>query len=441
MTRGRHVLALAASAALAACALPAAANAAKPEKNQWLGLRVLNQIHQGGENEAPSNTLYAYHDGLAKGGDMIELDVHATKDGQLVAIHDDTVDRTTNGSGRVNALTLSALRRLDAAYNFVPGENAVAGRPASDYPFRGMRTGRNPAPAGFDPTDFRIPTLAEVFSAFPDVPVNIEIKGKTQAEKFVVADRLADFLKRAGRTDVLVASFDQEAVDRFHRRAPRFDVAPGVDGIAGFLLSNVPAPAGTKALQIPITFKLGPATLEVVTPEYVGKAHRAGYAVHVWLDKSEENDETYGRLLDLCVDGIMTAEPTKLETFLAARRAPRSGGQGGADGCRKPTPPPPGCRVRASKLPQPRAGKLFVRLQRHGDLRGACRARVTLTGTRRGRAVRLGSGAVTIPAGRIAAIAQLPHKRGTPVPTSDRVRVAVTTAKRTDTRTLTLGVR
>lgn len=451
MTRGRHVLALAATAVTAAaCALPATAGAAaKPADNQWLGLRVLNQIHQGGEDEAPSNTLYAYHDGLAKGGDMIELDVHASKDGQLVAIHDDTVDRTTNGRGRVNALTLRQLRRLDAAFNFVPGENAVAGRPAADYPFRGVRTGRKAPPVGFEAADFRIPTLAEIFSAFPDVPVNVEIKGKTQREKFAVADRLADFLKTAGRGDVIVASFDQAAVDRFHRRAPAFDVAPGVDGISGFLLSNVPAPAGTKALQIPITYRLGAATLEVVTPEHVAKAHRAGYAVHVWLDKSEENDETYGRLLDLCVDGIMTAEPTRLEAFLEQRRAPRAGGQGGSDGCRKPAPPPPGCRVRASKLATPRDGKIAVRVQRYGDLRGACRAQVALSRRIRtpdGRLMQVphGRGSVTIPAGRIAAIAQVkPTGLALQLAAGPRVTLAatVTAGKRSSVRSLPLTTR
>lgn len=444
MTRGRHVLALLVATA-ATCALPATANAAK---NQWLGLRVLNQIHQGGEDEAPSNTLYAYHDGLSKGGDMIELDVHATKDGQLVAIHDDTVDRTTNGRGRVDALTLARLRRLDAAYNFVPGENAVSGRPASAYPFRGVRTGKKRPPAGFEADDFRIPTLAEIFSAFPDVPVNVEIKGKTEEEKFRVADLLARFLKQAKRSDVIVVSFDQLAVDRFHKAAPQFDVAPGVDGISGFLLGGQPAPAGTKALQIPITYKLGSVTLEVVTPAYVEKAHRAGIAVHVWLDKSEEDDATYGRLLDLCVDGVMTAEPTRFETFLEARRAPRAGGQGGSDGCATPTPVPSGCRVRASKLVRGAGGgTLALRVQRYGDLRGACRAQVRLAGSVVGNgprplAVQLGGGSVTIPAGRIAAIATVKLTRDgrAVVRTTANPQVRATvTAKRADTRLLTLN--
>lgn len=447
MTRGRHVLGLFVAAA-AACALPATASAAEP--NQWLGLRVLNQIHQGGEDEAPSNTLYAYHDGLSKGGDMIELDVHASKDGQLVAIHDDTVERTTNGSGRVNAMTLAQLRRLDAAYNFVPGENAVPGRPASSYPLRGVRTGRKRPPAGFEADDFRIPTLAEIFSAFPDVPVNIEIKGLTQQEKFRVADLLARFLKQARRTDVIVVSFDQAAVDRFHAAAPRFDVAPGVDGISGFLLGNTPAPAGTKALQIPITYRLGSVTLEVVTPQYVEKAHRAGYAVHVWLDKSEENDAIYGRLLDLCVDGVMTAEPTRFEAFLQARRAPRAGAQGGTDGCRAPARPPRGCKVRASKLVRGSGpGTLALRVQRYGDLRGPCTTRVRLTGwvdakNVRVRPIGLGAGTVTVPEGRIAAIATVRLSRDGRALVRGGRRLAVratVTALRADTRQLALSGR
>lgn len=446
MTRGRHVLALLTAAA--ACALPAGTAAAAD--NQWLGMRVLNQIHQGGENESPSNTLFSYHDGLAKGGDMIELDVHATADGQLVAIHDDTVDRTTNGRGRLNALTLKQVRRLDAAYNFVPGFNAVSGRPAADYPYRGMRTGKKPAPAGFEADDFRIPTLAEVFAAFPDVPTNIEIKGKDKEEKFRVADLLAAYLKKAGRTDVIIASFDQEAIDRFHAKAPKIDVAPGVDGISGFLLAGVPAPAGTKALQIPISYSLGGTKLAVVTPEHVEKAHRAGYAVHVWLDKSEENDETYGMLADLCVDGVMTAEPTKYEAFLTRRDLPRFGGQGGAagsDGCAKPKQQPKGCRVRASKVVRQRGGAIALRVQRYGDLRGDCTAKVALTGSgagKRAKAVKLASGSVKIPAGRIAAFVVLkPSKDGAKLLRSGgsvAVRATVK-ASRTDARTLTLTKR
>ena len=447
MTRGRHVLALLTAAA--ACALPAGTAAAAD--NQWLGMRVLNQIHQGGEDESPSNTLFSYADGLSKGGDMIELDVHATKDGQIVAIHDDTVDRTTNGRGRVNALTLAQLRKLDAAYNFVPGENAVSGRPASAYPYRGVRTGKKRPPAGFDADDFRIPTLAEVFSAFPDVPTNIEIKGKTLDEKLRVAGLLATFLKKSGRTDVIVASFDQAAIDRFHQLAPKVDVSPGVDGISGYLLAGAPAPAGTKALQIPITYTLGGVKLQVVTRERIEKAHRDGFAIHVWLDKSEENDETYGMLADMCVDGVMTAEPTKYEAFLERRNLPRLGGQGGApgsDGCAKPTPQPKGCRVRASKLVTPRGGKVAVRVQRFGDLRGACTATVSLTARgagKRAKAVTLGSGKVQVPAGRIAAIAELKlTKPGARLVRASRRGLSVKTtvkASVTTTRSLPLATR
>src|SRR5690606_24522138 len=96
----------------------------------------------------------------------------------LVVMHDNRVDRTTNGTGSLNELTLDEVRRLDGAYWFVPGRNAVHGLDPSSYPFRGVRTGDRPPPDGFSAEDFRVPTLEEVLRAFPDVPVNIEIKGR-----------------------------------------------------------------------------------------------------------------------------------------------------------------------------------------------------------------------------------------------------------------------
>ena len=114
-------------------------------QNPWLGEPVLNMAHQGGEDELPSNTMYAFRKALAVGADMLELDVHATRDGQLIVMHDWEVDRTTNGSGYVTDLTLAQVRRLDAAYNFVPGRNTVSGLPARRYPLRGVRSRRRDA--------------------------------------------------------------------------------------------------------------------------------------------------------------------------------------------------------------------------------------------------------------------------------------------------------
>jgi len=105
--------------AICVAALASAAAGPIPE-NPWTERRVLNIAHQGGEVEAPSNTMYAFKTALAKGSDVLELDVHATADGELVVLHDATVNRTTNGSGRVDTMTLAQIKLLDAAHWFVP---------------------------------------------------------------------------------------------------------------------------------------------------------------------------------------------------------------------------------------------------------------------------------------------------------------------------------
>ena len=341
-------------AVLGACLVGAAPASAG---NRWLDAGVMNMAHQGGEDEFPSNTMYSFRKAVALGADMLELDVSPTKDGRLVVMHDWEVDRTTNGTGYLTDLTLAQVRKLDAAYNFVPGRNAVSGLPASSYPLRGVRTGDRMPPKGFKPADFRVPTLREVLKAFPRTPINIEIKGRDDAEAHFLhnADLLAALLKGTHRRDLIVVSFNQKAVDRFHAQVPQVDVAPGVDGIAGFLLGGARPGPGTVALQIPITYQTGGQTLTVTTPESVLQTHRAGYAVHVWLSNDEENAGVYNRLLSMCVDGIMAAKPKLLERRLRARNVVRPDGHG--------TDP---CSARASSA-SVKNGSLAVALERRGN--------------------------------------------------------------------------
>ena len=137
---GSHVLPLALAVVLA---LPADASAPLIADNPCLERSALNIAHQGGEIEAPSETLYAFKTAKQKGADAIETDVHLTADGRVVVLHDEAVDRTTNGSGSVEQMTLKQLKQLDAAYWFIEGEGTVhdAGRPASDFTWRGVATG------------------------------------------------------------------------------------------------------------------------------------------------------------------------------------------------------------------------------------------------------------------------------------------------------------
>ena len=103
---------------LAFAALAGPAQAANP----WIEKSApLNIAHQGGEDEFPSNTMYAFRKALRAGADMLELDIGVTKDDRVVVMHDTTVDRTTNGHGTVASFTLEQLRELDAAYWFSGG--------------------------------------------------------------------------------------------------------------------------------------------------------------------------------------------------------------------------------------------------------------------------------------------------------------------------------
>jgi glycerophosphoryl diester phosphodiesterase len=195
--------------------------------NPWLERRVLTIAHQGGEDEFPSNTLYAFRRAVRAGADMLELDVGVTRDGQVVVSHDTTLDRTTDGSGTIASKTLAQIRRLDAAYWFAPGgDDAYAhDRPRSAYRFRGIATGRRRPPAGFTARDFRVPTLREVLRAFPRTPINIEVKGRTPAETTAEyvhnAERLARVLRGTARRDLIVVSFRQQAVTASTRSCPR----------------------------------------------------------------------------------------------------------------------------------------------------------------------------------------------------------------------------
>ena len=312
-------------AALTFALLAGPAQAANP----WIEKRApLNIAHQGGEDEFPSNTLYAFHKALRAGADMLELDIGLTKDGKVVVMHDTTVDGKTNGHGTVSSKTLKQMKRLDAAYWFAPGkaDHYSHDHPASAYRFRGVATGRKRAPRGYTAADFRVPTLAEVLREFPHTPINIEIKGRTPdeatSEYIKNAELLARLLKKTHRRDLIVVSFKQQAVDRFHELVPKIDVAPGIDGFASWLTSKSPG-RGVVAFQVPITYLFGGTLLSITTPENVARAHSEGYAWHNWFGDDDRDDPaTWRRLIDMCVDGTMTSRPRAYEKVLRSHKRP-----------------------------------------------------------------------------------------------------------------------
>lgn len=265
--------------------------------NSWLERRVLNYAHQGGAREGPSSTLVAMRGAVEAGAHALELDVHCTADGCLVVCHDATVDRTTDGVGRIAESTLAELRALDNAYWWRPGE--VVDHETGPWPLRGQGHG--------------IATLEEVLDAFPGVFLNLDIKETAPAVPGYER-RLAEVLRAYGRVDdVIVASFHDEATDRFRAVAPDVFTSAGREATAAFFFAvrggEKPPPMPHAALQVPPAHE---GTV-IVDAAFVDAAHSAGVAVHVWtIDEPEEMQ----RLLGLGVDGIMTDRPSVLSSVL-----------------------------------------------------------------------------------------------------------------------------
>ena len=151
--------------------------------------------HAGGEGLGPANTLEAMRRSMAVGADVNDADVHITADGVLVAIHDDTVDATTDGTGYVRDKTLAELQTLDAGWSF-PG-------PGGDFPFRGKGV--------------RIPTIEQVLTEFPGTLTSLEFKDDSGPAPQI----LCTLLRRLGRTDAVYVSSDVDpAIDEFKAVCP-----------------------------------------------------------------------------------------------------------------------------------------------------------------------------------------------------------------------------
>jgi len=259
--------------------------------------RPLFFAHRGGAALAPENTLVAYEKGVALGADALELDIHTTRDGVTVVIHDPTVDRTTDGHGVVANLTLAELQRLDAGYRFTPDGGRT-------YPYRGQGV--------------TIPTLREVFERFPDRRVNIDLKQDTPNS----AGRLWELIQEMGAEDrVLVGSFEPATIAAFRQiSARRVATAASPREARNLLLVGVllRRPGWLNplydALQVPETYR----GVRVVSPGSIAAAHHLNVAVHVW---TVDDRPTMDRLLDWGVDGLMSDRPDVLAEALAAYEA------------------------------------------------------------------------------------------------------------------------
>ncbi len=263
--------------------------------------RPIVLAHTAGEDEFPASTMFAFGESVKAGVDMLDLNVQLTRDGVLVIHHDDSVDRATNGTGAVADLTYAEIEVLDDAYWFTKDCGTCSDRPEADYLYRGIRTGEVPPPAGYTADDFKVPTLRELVERFPDLPLNIEIKGSGEPA-MAAADVLFAELTELGRAEAtVVVSFDDEIVSYFHSIAPEIEVAPGLGVLTAYVLEGTLPPDGMRILQLPPEY----SGVQVITPELIARTKTDGFPIWVWPnDRALENYDAYIAFLAQGIDGL-----------------------------------------------------------------------------------------------------------------------------------------
>ena len=304
-------------------ALPPVPTPAASTVRELLALgRPLVIGHAGGDRSWPHSTMYAFSQAAYAGVDVLEMDLQMTVDRVLVVHHDDTVDRTTNATGRVRDMTYEELQALDNAYWW--SEEWPSHDLAPDaYSYRGIRTGDVAPPEGYGPDDFRVETFRAVALAFPEHVLDVEIKtpagddGEDDIDFILeMAAVLAAEIEELGRTDsVVVVSFRDEALVGFRELAPEVVTSPGQDSLPAWAFASVPLHPNDLILQVPPTF----SGLDVLTPDLLGKAADEGFAVWVWPNEDwQEDPDYYAELIDLPVDGVIAGRPAEaVERFRA----------------------------------------------------------------------------------------------------------------------------
>lgn len=243
----------------------------------FLSPEFIAMAHRGGSlltnNLGIENTVRAFTNAVQLGFRYLETDVQTTRDGRLVAFHDDTLDRVTEISGPLRDLLAEELEEL------LVGD-------------------REP-----------IPTMDELFETFPEANFNIDLKSGTAVAP------LAETIKRHGaQRRVCVASFARTRINRFRSLLPQVPTAVSSTGVAALTMGAVSA--GGQVYQVPLQHLVGPVTLDIVTPRNIERIHAAGKKIHVW---TVDDPTTMHRLIDWGVDGIITDRPDSLKDVLRAR--------------------------------------------------------------------------------------------------------------------------
>lgn len=349
--------------------------------NFWINKHFMNIANEGGQLEAPGNTLFALKTAKARGADVVAIEGYLTADGEFVITHDLEPHKTSdapysrfeNGSDHIDPeqfvtnQSLEELRQFDFAYKFragtgtdgYPHQNPEEEGSPSDYIYRGIATGEKAAPAGFADADFQIATLEQVLTALPNMPLSLDIKAPPgdPANAIAAAIEVARIMNehRDRSLNVIVTSTFQAALDKFHELMP-YHLALGSTGasLSEYLAGTpiVPEPA---VIQTPDRIDIGsvgsPSLVEAV-PTLKPKANLDGYAIQARPAAGTiDGVPTWQRVIGQGADGFFTDRPTELDRYLcdikvalpngfprcAAQRCP-NGTAGIAPDCKSPPP-------------------------------------------------------------------------------------------------------
>ena len=248
--------------------------------------RPLVIAHQGGDGMWPGDTMFAFENAVAIGADVLEMDAHITKDGHIVLMHDEEVDRTTDGTGLVEDLTLDELKQLDAAYDWSSDEGRT-------FPYRGQ--------------GIQVPTLDELFQTFPQMRYVVEIK----LTENPIDKPLCDLIREHNMQErVMIASFHDEAMQNFRATCPEVATSASRGEVTRFVLLGKVFLSGFiipqyESIQPPYD----PAeskNIPIMTKRFIREAHAKNIAVEPWTVNDPDLMRQY---IEWGVDGIMTDRP------------------------------------------------------------------------------------------------------------------------------------
>lgn len=247
--------------------------------------------HRGGSKLRPENTMIAFEHAVSLGVDALECDVHLSRDDEPVVIHDDTLDRTTDRTGPVSALTAAELARVDAAARF--GE-------AGGAPFRGRGNG--------------VPRLVDVLTAFQNLPVVVELKGERPA----VAERALAVIRAAGaERRVIIGGFSDVVLRYVRQQAPEIVTSASRVEVQSALRRSWmllrPRRTGFGLFQVPLRLR----GQQILRRPFVIAARRGRVPVQAWIVDERADIQM---VLDWGVTGIISDRPDVALAEIQVRR-------------------------------------------------------------------------------------------------------------------------